>query len=87
MVTGEAGRDGLAAPRHVGLEKEAGQETVTTQPQLMEAATVRDQAQSLEPVTPITVQVGCPKKMSPCLRGHNSFKHGIRNCKQKWGDF
>ena len=83
MVTGEAGRDGLAAPRHVGLEKEAGQETVTTQPQLMEAATVKDQALSLEPVTPIAVQVGCPKKMSPCLRGHNLFKNGIRNYKQK----
>ena len=83
MVTGVAGSNGLAAPRHVGLEKEAGQETVTTQPQLMEAATVKDQALSLEPVTPIAVQVGCPKKMSPCLRGHNLFKNGIRNYKQK----
>ena len=57
MATGVAGRDGLAAPRHVDLEREAGQETVRTQLQLMEAETVRDQAQSLEPVTQILVQV------------------------------
>ena len=37
MVTGGAGSNGLAAPKHVGLEEEAGQETVTTQLQLMEA--------------------------------------------------
>ena len=42
MATGDPGHNGLAAPRHVGLEKEAEQETVTTQPQLMEAATVKD---------------------------------------------
>ena len=62
MVTGVAGKNGLAAPRHVDLEIEAGQETVTTQLQLMEAETVRDQAQSLEPVTQILVQV-----ISACL--------------------
>ena len=44
MVTGGTGGNGLAAPRHVDLEIEAGQETVTTQLQLMEAETVRDQA-------------------------------------------
>ena len=42
MATGVAGGNGLAAPRHAGLEKEAGQETATTQFQLMEAATVKD---------------------------------------------
>ena len=42
MVAGVAGGDGLAAPIHVDLEIEAGQETVTTQLQLMEAETVRD---------------------------------------------
>ena len=47
MVTGVAGSNGLAAPRHVGLEKEAGQETATTQLQLMEADNVRDQAMNL----------------------------------------
>ena len=57
METGVAGNNGLAAPRHVDLEKEKGQETVTTQLQLMEAETVRDQARSLELVTPILVQV------------------------------
>ena len=30
MATGVAGGNGLAAPRHAGLEKEAGQETATT---------------------------------------------------------
>ena len=40
MATGVAGRDGLAVPRHVDLEIEAGQESVTTQHQLMEAETV-----------------------------------------------
>ena len=44
MVAGVDGRDGLIALRRVDLEKEAGQETVTTQLQLMEAETVRDQA-------------------------------------------
>ena len=57
MVTGVAGRDGLAARRHVDLETEAGQETVTTQLQLMEAETVRDQVQRMELVTQILVQV------------------------------
>ena len=62
MVTGGTGGNGLAAPRHVDLVIEAGQETVTTQLQLMEAETVRDQAQSLELVTQILVQV-----ISACL--------------------
>ena len=57
MVTGVGGRDGPAAPRHVDLEKEADQETATTQLQLMEADTVEDQAQSLDIVTPTAVQV------------------------------
>ena len=57
MVTGVAGRDGQAAPRHVDLGQEEGQETVTTQLQLMEAAAVGDQALSLELVTQTLVQV------------------------------
>ena len=57
MATGVAGRDGLAAPRHVDLEREAGQETVGTQLQLMEAETVGDQAQRLKLVTQILVEV------------------------------
>ena len=57
MVTGGAGRDGLAALRHVDQAQVAGQENVTTQLLLMEAETVRDQAQSLELVTQIIVQV------------------------------
>ena len=57
MATGVAGRDGLAAPRHVGLEKEAGQEIVITQLLPMEEDTVWDQAQSLELVTQTLVQV------------------------------
>ena len=43
MVTGGPGMNGLPAPKHVDLEPGAGQETVTTQLQLMEAETVRDQ--------------------------------------------
>ena len=62
MVAGVAGGDGLAAPRHVDLAEEVEQESATTQLQLMEAETVRDQAQSLEPVTQILVQV-----ISACL--------------------
>ena len=57
MVTGGTGGNGLAAPRHVDLEIEAGQETVTTQLQLMEAETVRDPARSLKLVTQIFVKV------------------------------
>ena len=57
MVTGVTGSNGLAAPRHVDLAEEAGQETVTTQLQLMEAKTVQDQARSQEFVTPMLVQV------------------------------
>ena len=57
MATGVAGRDGLAAQRHVDLAEKADQETVTTQHQLMMAKTVRDQARSLELVTQIHVQV------------------------------
>ena len=56
-VTGVGGRDGLPAPRHVGLEKEAGQEIVTTQLLPMEEDTVWDQALSLELVTQTLVQV------------------------------
>ena len=56
-VTGVGGRDGLAAPRHVGLEKEAGQEIVITQLLPMEEDTVWDQALSLELVTQTLVQV------------------------------
>ena len=57
MVTGVSGSNGLAAPRHVDLEKEADQETVTTHPQLMEAATAKGLALSLEIVVPTLVQV------------------------------
>ena len=71
MVTGVGGRDGPAAPRHVDLEKEADQETATTQLQLMEAETVRDQAWSLELVTKILVQVSnvclIPLDICTCL--------------------
>ena len=42
METGGTGGNGLPAPRHVDLETEAGQETVTTHLPLMEAETVRD---------------------------------------------
>ena len=42
------GINGLAAPKHVDLGQEAGQETVTTQLQLMEAATVSDKAKHLK---------------------------------------
>ena len=57
MVIGDTGHNGLPAPRHVDLETEAGQETVTSQLQLMEEETVRGQARSLELVTQIPVQV------------------------------
>ena len=57
MVAGVDGRDGLIALRRVDLEKEAGQETVTTQLQLMEADPVRDQARSLKLAPQILVQV------------------------------
>ena len=50
-----AGPLGLAAREPVDLEREAGQETVTTQRQLMEAETVR--SRSLKLVTQILVQV------------------------------
>ena len=57
MENGETGRNGQNAQRHVDLGKEAGQGTVTTQLQLMEARTVQDQARSQEFVTPMRVQV------------------------------
>ena len=69
MVPGVVGRNGLAAQRHVDLEIEAGQETVKTQRQLMEAETVRDQAQSLELVTQILVQVS-NVRLLPYTIGH-----------------
>ena len=55
MVTGDTGHNGLAAPRHVDQEQEADQGSVTTQLQLMEGVTVRDQAMSLVFVTQICV--------------------------------
>ena len=57
LGTGETGRNGQNVQRHVDLGKEAGQGTVTTQLQLMEARTVQDQARSQEFVTPMLVQV------------------------------
>ena len=71
MENGEAGRIGQFAQRHVDLGKGAGQGTVTTQLQLMEAETVRDQAWSLELVTQILVQVSnvclIPLDICTCL--------------------
>ena len=55
MVTGGTGHNGLVALRHVDQEQEAGQESVTTQLQLMEVETVRDQAVSQEFVTQMLV--------------------------------
>ena len=57
MGTGGTGINGLAAPRHVDQGQEAGQESVTTQLQLMVAETVRDQKLSLVFVTQIPVQL------------------------------
>ena len=57
MENGDTGKNGQNAQRHVDLGKEAGQGTVTTQLQLMEARTVQDQARSQEFVTPMLVQV------------------------------
>ena len=57
MGTGDTGHNGLAAPRHVDQGQEAGQESVTTQLQLMVAETVRDQKLSLVFVTQIPVQL------------------------------
>ena len=57
MATGVAGSNGLAAQRHVDLEIGAGQETVTTQPQPLEAETAREQVLNLELVTQTLVQV------------------------------
>ena len=48
MVTGVVGINGLAAPKHADLGQEAELETVTTQLQLMEAATARDKAKPLK---------------------------------------
>ena len=55
MVTGDTGHSGLVAPRPVDQEQEEGQESVTSQLQLMEGETVRDQAMSLVYVTQILV--------------------------------
>ena len=57
MATGEVGRIGQDAPRHVEVGQEAGQETVTAQLQLMEGENVRDQAMSQECVIQMLVQV------------------------------
>ena len=57
MVTGGHGHYGQAAPKHVTQEQEAGQESVTTQLQLWEEETVRDQAVSQEFVALTNVQV------------------------------
>ena len=57
MGTGEPGRNGLAALRHVEVGQEAGQETVTTQRLLMEGENVRSQVMSQERVIKILVQV------------------------------
>ena len=70
MVTGVDGRDGLAAQRHVDLAEEVEQETATTQLQLMEADTVRDQAQSLDLVTQTLVQVIPAECLLPLGNGY-----------------
>ena len=57
MVTGDPGHNGLAAPRHVDLGQEAGQGSVTTQLQLMEAETVQQDASSHKFATKNYVQV------------------------------
>ena len=57
MVTGVVGMDGLAAPRHVDLGQEEGQETVTIQLLLMEGENVRSQVMSRECVIQMLVQV------------------------------
>ena len=55
MVTGDTGHNGLAAQKPVDQEPEAGQESVTSQIQLMVAVTVRGQAVSQEFVTQMIV--------------------------------
>ena len=55
MVTGETGHIGLAALKPVDQGQEADQEPVTTQLQLMEEETVKDQAVNQEFVTQTTV--------------------------------
>ena len=57
MGTGEPGRNGLAALRHVEVGQEAGQETVITQRLLMEGENVRSQVMSRECVIQMLVQV------------------------------
>ena len=64
MGTGETGHSGLAAPRHVDQGQEAGQGSVTTQLQPMEAETVKNQAVRQKIVTQTTVQV---KPLTKCL--------------------
>ena len=57
MGTGEPGRNGLAALRHVEVGQEAGQEIVTIQLLLMEGENVRGQVVSQEFVIQMLVQV------------------------------
>ena len=57
METGENGSNGQNVLRNVDLEREAGQEIVTTPLQLMEAKNVQDQAKSQEFATQMLVQV------------------------------
>ena len=57
MENGDTGSNGLPAPRHVDQGQEAGQESVTTKLQLMEAETVREEAVSQEFVTQMLVQM------------------------------
>ena len=57
MVTGDTGPNGLAAPKPVDQGQGAGQGSVTTQLQLMEAETVKNQAVRQKIVTQTIVQV------------------------------
>ena len=69
MVTGDTGHNGLAAPKPVDQGQEAGQGSVTTQLQLMEAETVKNQAVGQKFVTQTTVQV---KPFIKCLQSSTS---------------
>ena len=51
MGIGDTGQNGLAVQKPVDQEPEAEQESVTTQSQLMEEKTVRDQVKNQEFVT------------------------------------
>ena len=57
MENGETGKSGQNAQRHVDLGQEAGQGSVTTQLQLMEAETVQQDASSHKFATKNYVQV------------------------------